>query len=441
MSLENKVQKHIAENQLFTSEHRLLIALSGGGDSMALFHLMTALGYSCEVAHVNFQLRGEASDKDEALVRKVCKDQGLVLHSMREDTEAYAVAHKCSVEMAARDIRYAFFIQLLEDRKLDYVLVAHHQDDVVETFFINLMRGTGLSGLSGMDVLRQRIMRPLLSCTHQELLSYLDTKDLPYCTDHTNYDTSILRNKLRHDIIPAFEERKPGFGNLMQRTLARLKESEKLVLAYAEEWREKYTYSKQGCLYIDKEALFNSASPSEVLYRVLQPYHFPVSVVDAISRSADLRIGAQYFSDNDVLTVDRAYLLVTPIAKDEDIITINTIDDFRNLPIAIEAIMVARADCHFSASNRYAYFDAELVSFPLTLRRWQQGDVFAPFGMQGKQKKVSDYFIDNKVSQPQKEAAWFLCNDDRIMWIVSYRSDERYKVCAETEQVLILKVL
>lgn len=441
MSLEEKVQKYIEKQQLFHPQQRLLIALSGGGDSMALLHLMLDLAYPCEVAHVNFQLRGAASDQDEALVRRICDDHALVLHLKSVDTEAYAKEHKCSIEMAARDIRYAFFEEVLKERCLDYVLVAHHQDDVVETFFINLLRGTGLSGLSGMEAMRQHIVRPLLECTHQELLQYLEEHHLPYCTDSTNFDTAILRNKLRHDIIPEMETRKAGFGTLMQSTVGRLKEAEKVVLAYVLQWQKDYTYTNENRFYIDKKALFDSASPSELLYRLLQSYHFPVSIVDAIAKGGCLRVGARFYAQDHVLTIDRHDLVVAPIGDATAHFRVRNMLDFQNAPLPFKASIVDRKECFFSSSPQFAYFDADLLTFPFMLRRWKRGDVFFPFGMKGKQKKVSDFFIDNKVSQPEKEAAWLLCQAEDIMWVVGYRSDDRFRVSEATKRVLLLQVI
>lgn len=437
MRLQEKVQAYINQEHLFTKTNRLLIALSGGGDSMALLHLMKELDYSFEVAHVNFHLRGEASNRDEALVKNVCKQMGLKLHLMEEDTELYAVNNKCSIEMAARDIRYAFFDKIMNASQLDYVLVAHHQDDVVETFFINLMRGTGLSGLTGMDALRQRIVRPLLTCTHQELLHYLDDNNWPYCTDHTNYDTAILRNKLRHDIIPDFEERKPAFRHVMQRTIGRLKEAEKLVVAYAEQWKAEHCFMKNACFYIEKQALYDSASVSELLYRLLQPYQFSPAVIDAIAAARNARTGARFYSENYVLTIDRDALIVAEIPAVE-IFTVRSVEDFKKLPLGVDAEFLDKEECKFSASRAYAYFDVASFSFPLTLRRWQQGDVFYPFGMNGKKKKVSDFFIDEKLSQSDKEHTWLLCQGEDVMWIVGWRSDHRFRVGDASEKVLRL---
>ena len=441
MNLQEKVQEYIEEQHLFTPDQRLLIALSGGGDSMALLHIMLDLGYDFEVAHVNFKLRGAASDRDEAMVRQRCEELGVKLHFMQEDTEAYAALHRCSIEMAARDIRYDFFDRLITEHCLDLVLVAHHRDDVVETFFINLMRGTGLSGLSGISPLKGKVARPLLNCSHQELLSYLDERDLSYCTDHTNFDTAILRNKLRHDIIPEMEERKPGFGVIMQGTVGRLKEAEKLLVALVDEWRKMYTSIKQDHLYIDKDALYRSASPSEILFRLLQAYQFKTSIIDTVAMNEGLRVGARFYGGEYVLTVDRDYLVVSPITAGDENFTIEDLNDFRKAPLDLSVSIVNREQCHFETSSRVAYFDADLIRFPLTMRRWQQGDAFSPFGMQGKQKKVSDFFIDNKVSQPEKEAAWLLLQGTDILWVLAYRSDERFKVSTATQEVLRIEIL
>ncbi len=438
--IQETIQNYINKQQLFDKNNRLLLAVSGGADSMAMLYLLTELGYTCEVAHVNFQLRGQASDDDEALVRAVCEKFHLVLHLKSIDTHAYAQHHKISVEMAARDIRYSFFEDLLNHKALDCVVVAHHRDDVVETFFINMMRGTGLRGLSGIQPKNGHIVRPFLECTHQELIHYLDEKDVPYCVDKTNFDTAILRNKLRHDIIPEMENRKPGFGIIMQGTIARLRASEDVVVAYVNEWKIKHTRQEKKCFYINKEALYQSVSPSELLFRLLQPFKFPVNTLDEIAEKSQWRTGAQFLSSDYVLTVDRDYFIVAPLDAENETFVIADVDGFLDLPLTIKAELLNSDKYEIIKKTQHAYFDRAKIIFPLTLRHWQVGDVFSPFGMKGKQKKLSDYFIDEKIPQPEKENIWLLCSGVEIIWVVAYRSDERFRITDATTEILHLQL-
>lgn len=429
LMIQDTLRQYIADNQLFAADARLLLAVSGGGDSMAMLDLLHHEGYYCEVAHVNFQLRGDASDRDEGLVTSVCHTKGLVLHSMQIDTRLYAQEHKQSIEMAAREIRYDFFEALMDEHNLDCVVVAHHGDDVVETFFINLMRGTGLRGLSGIAPKNGRIVRPLLSVSHQDLIGYLEERNLAYCTDATNFDTTILRNELRHGIIPSFENSKPGFSTVMQRTVTRLRQSEAVVKAYAQEWTQKHVKHQGEELFIPKAELYASVSASELLFHILQPMGFAIPIIDELSSHSDLRVGARFDALQHRLIVDRDFLIVGLKTVENVSYTINKNSQSIKVPVDMAISLFSKdADFVLQRDKKIALLDADLLSFPLTLRHWQEGDVFCPIGMKGKQKKVSDYFIDQKFSIPEKEKAWLLCSGEDIVWIVGHRLDERYKV-------------
>lgn len=439
--IQDRIRKYIAENQLINKSDRLLLAVSGGGDSMAMLHFLHNEGYCCEIAHVNFQLRGEASDGDEALVRSVCKEKGLTLHVRTADTLLYAEENKISIEMAARDIRYDFFEELMKERDLDSVVVAHHSNDVVETFFINLMRGTGLRGLSGIVPRNGRVIRPFLSVSHQDLIDYLESRNLEYRTDLTNFDTAILRNELRQCVIPSFEEKKPGFSEIMQRTVGRLRQSEAVVNAFIQDWVNKNVTVSGEELHIPKEALYSSPSPSEILFQLLQPKGFAISIIDEIASQNSHRIGACYHSEDYRLIIDRDFLLLGKRAVDSDTFSIESIPCVIAQPLAMEFSLCPNDENFVLVRDKaIAMLDSEAITLPLTLRHWQLGDVFYPIGMGGKKKKVSDYFINQKFSIPQKEKTWLLCSGDDIVWIVGHRLDERYKVNPQTNNILQIKL-
>lgn len=440
--LQEDLKKYIEDQHLFNRESRLLLAVSGGGDSMAMLHLLCNEGYYCEVAHVNFQLRGDDSKRDADLVTSVCKNKKLVLHNKTVDTRQYATDHKLSVEMAAREIRYAFFEEIMNKHKLDCVVVAHHRNDVVETFFINLMRGTGLRGLSGIAPKNGRIVRPLLAVSHQELIAYLDERELDYCIDKTNFDTTILRNEIRHHIIPELEDKKPGFTEIMQRTIGRLRESESVVDAYIKEWKEQYVKEKAGDLFIPMSDLYASVSSSEILFHLLQPLGFSVAVIDELSNAVERRTGACYESGDYRLVIDRQNIIISKMVDYRDVYSIERGEAQVLQPLPLKMSYHKKDDTFvLKKDSLIALLDADLLTFPLTLRRWQEGDVFCPIGMRGKQKKVSDYFIDKKLSIPEKEKVWLLCSGKEIVWIVGYRLDERYKVTEETRSVLEIDIL
>ncbi len=414
--LKKQLHRFIENHQLLKKEDRLLLAVSGGGDSMAMLDIMTEEGFYCEVAHVNFQLRGEHSLRDAALVRQVSEAKDLVFHYKSIDTMAYAEKHKISMEMAAREIRYDFFEEILKECQLDYVVVAHHRDDVVETFFINLMRGTGLRGLSGILPKKDKIVRPLLNVSHQDIINYLETRNLDYCTDESNFDTTILRNQIRHGIIPDFEEKKQGFSEIMQRTIARLRESEAVVSAYVEDWKTKNMNRQGDVLLLNKKALYTSVSPSEILFHILQPLGFPIAVIDEVAAQPLMRVGARFETGKYRLTIDRDSLIIDQKGKEKGEFLIAPFSQKLERPMRMELFFFEREESfELIKDHKIAYLDADKLTYPLTLRRWQEGDVFCPIGMAGKQKKVSDYFIDNKFSLPEKENAWLLCSGDNIV--------------------------
>ena len=435
--IQETLRQYIIDHQLFDKETRLLLAVSGGGDSMAMLDLLYKEGYHCEVAHVNFHLRGKDSDNDESVVRTVCQQRGLKLYTKSIDTTRYAQENKLSIEMAAREIRYDFFNCLMEEHQLECVVVAHHRNDVVETFFINLMCGTGLRGLSGIAPKNGRVVRPLLSFSHQELVTYLEDHNLDYCTDKTNFDTTILRNELRHQVIPDFESKKNGFTELMQRTIGRLRESEAVVDAYVKDWRTKHVQEDGDEIRIPKSALYESVSPSEILFFFLQPRGFSVAIIDELSSKKNLRVGARFDSRLYRVIVDRDYYILEKKRNLDASFLIEKKSAVMHKPLPM-LISLMEVDEHFKIikDSQIAQLDADRLIFPLALRHWQEGDVFCPIGMGGRQKKISDYFIDQKFSIPQKEKAWLLCSGEDIVWVVGHRLDERYKLRPESKSIL-----
>ncbi len=436
MMINDTIRQYIVEHQLFTKESRLLLAVSGGGDSVAMLDILCTEEYNCEVAHVNFMLRGEDSEADERLVTDLCNQRGLYLHKKRVDTREYAQKHKLSIEMAAREIRYDFFEKIMKERSLDCVAVAHHRNDTIETFFINLLRGTGLCGLSGIVPCNGKVVRPMLQVSHCDLLAYLEERGLEYAVDKTNFDTTILRNDIRHHLIPELENKKPGFTEIMQKTISRLRKSELIVEAYAEDWVRANVKKRNGDLLIPMSCLYKAVSPGEILFRILQPYGFSSAVIDELSLPKERRSGARYEGDKHFLTIDREYIIVSPIRENNTVYTLESDDMYLEQPMKV---MISFADYNngvlLKRDVRIAELDADKLTFPLTLRHWQEGDVFCPIGMGGKRKKVSDYFIDQKFSVPDKEKTWLLCSANDIVWIVGHRLDERFKVTEKTKRI------
>ncbi len=434
--LQKAFKKHIDRECLLNNDERLLLAVSGGGDSMAMLDLVINEGYYCEVAHVNFRLRKEAGS-DAALVRRMCREKGLIFHLKEKDTHAYAKEKKLSIEMAAREIRYNFFEEIMTAHNLDKVLVAHHANDVVETFFINLVRGTGLRGLHGILPQKGRIVRPLLPFTHQDLLTHLEERGLAYNTDKTNFDTDIPRNKLRHEIIPHLEALKPGFNQIMQGTIGRLREAENIVNAYVESWKAQHLKEWAGAVFLPKKSLYSATSPSELLYHLLHPLGFSSAVIDRLASPSEQRVGAVFYAKEHRLLIDREHLIISPLNQKTEEYWLERSVEKTEQPFVMHLSFFEK-DKHFNLIKdaQIAYLDAERLRFPLQLRHWKEGDAFCPIGMGGRRKKVSDFFIDQKFSALEKEQTWLLCSGEDIVWLVGHRLDERYKIRPTSKSVL-----
>lgn len=433
--MKTQVQKYITHHNLFSKQSKVLVGLSGGPDSMALMHVLIHLGYNCIAGHCNFHLRGEESDKDAEFVRRWCEENAIPFFTVDFDTNEYAANNKISIEMAARELRYNWFEKLRVEQRADVVAVGHHQDDSVETILINLVRGTGIKGLTGIPVVNKQIVRPLLNVTRKEIMDYLFENEMSYVIDHTNEEELYTRNILRLNVLPTLEKINPSVKNSIVATATNLKETEKVYDGYiAQAINEIYDGQK-----IDIEKLNQTYSPQSVLFELLSPMGFTSSVVEDIATNLDSIPGKIYYGTNYRLLKDRDYLL---IAKDkgqdessnkEYYIDKNDVGD--NLPFNL-TITTEEYTPQFEINKNRAtlHCDKDKLTFPLTLRRWKKGDWFIPFGMKGK-KKLSDYFSDNKFSLFDKEETWVLLSDNKIVWIVNHRADNRFKITENTKTV------
>lgn len=420
---------------------KLLLTVSGGMDSMVLMDVVIKAGYECEAAHCNFNLRGGESDGDEQLVREECKKRGVVLHVRSFDTKVYARENGISIEMAARDLRYDWFHELLEVRELDFMLTAHHGDDAVETFFLNLVRGTGIKGLSGIKAINGRVVRPLLELSRNEIEKYAESNAVRYRHDSTNDDVKYMRNKVRHEIIPRFKEMNPSFIGTMKANLKRLAEVEGLLDAEVKRFRDEFVVEEGGRVLIPIRVIAPHPQKTSILHEILAPYGFSPRVVNDIVRGLDGIPGKQFYSENYRLIRDRHNLILLKkeeVADEAVFIDAGTTEIDEPFEMSIR-VFDKTEDYSFSTNPLVAHFDTDIVEFPLILRRWQQGDTFRPLGMKGF-KKLSDFFTDQKLSVVDKENVWVLQTGDDVMWVVGMRIDDRYKITARTRKVIELKV-
>jgi tRNA(Ile)-lysidine synthase len=420
---------------------KLLLTVSGGMDSMVLLDVMQRAGYTFEVAHCNFNLRGSESDGDEQLVREQCDRYRLELHVKSFNTKDYASERGISIEMAARDLRYEWFHSLLEERGLDAMVTAHHGDDAVETFFLNLTRGTGIRGLSGMKFVSGKVLRPLLELSRADIEEYASENNINYRHDSSNDEVKHLRNKVRHEIIPVFKEMNPSFFNTMTANLKRLAEVEDLLESEVQRFRDESVVEEYGRVLIPLMRLEEHPQKSALLYEILRPYGFSPKIIGDIIRSIYGIPGKQFYSKTHRLIRDRFNLILFEIMEtaDEEIYIdsdVKTVDK----PVKLELrIFKKPSDYKFSTDPLVAHFDAGMVEFPLLLRKWKQGDSFRPLGMKGF-KKLSDFFTDLKLSIADKEEVWVLQTGDDIMWVAGMRIDDRFKITSRTKDILEIKL-
>ncbi|MFQ3332774.1 MAG: tRNA(Ile)-lysidine synthase [Thalassomonas sp.] len=433
--MKNKVQHFIDEKLLFTREDKLILGISGGADSVCLMHILLALNYSFELAHCNFNLRAEESDADEVFVKELAKKYQLEIHIKQFDTLEYASKNKISTQMAARDLRYAWFDDLLNKTNSKYIAIAHHENDDVETFFINLVRGSGLTGLLGIKEKNNAVVRPLLSVSRLDIEQYLNEKGLLFREDSSNASLKYLRNKIRHELMPLLTEMNPSIQDTIKGEIKILEGVSQIYTTKTEEIRKELMQEKNGIVKFKISDLLALNSLQNYLYELLNPYGFVT--IDAIAKTLQGQSGKQFFSATHQLVVDREYILISPVKIENKVFVIaeKTVD----LLIPLSLKFKITADKNIVLDSAIAKLDFEKLKFPLTLRKWQEGDKFMPLGMK-KFKKLSDFFIDIKFSILDKQEQWLLCSGDDIVWVVGCRIDERYKLETDTKKVYIAQL-
>ena len=433
--MKNKVQYFITEKSLFKREDKLILGISGGADSVCLMHILLALGCSFELAHCNFNLRGEESDADEDFVKELAKTYQLKIHVKQFDTLAYAAENKISTQMAARDLRYAWFDELLIKSSAKYLAIAHHANDDVETFFINLVRGSGLKGFLGIKEKNNAIVRPLLEVSRLEIEHFLQVRGLFFRDDSSNISVKYLRNKIRHELIPLLVEMNPSIQQTVKDEMRILEGVAQIYVAKVEEVRKDLFQEKNGIVQFETAALLALNPLYNYLYELLVPYGF--YSVEAISKALDGQSGKQFFSATHQLVVDRENIFISPLNKKNEVFEITEKTKILVYPLDLKFRLTE--DKTIIYDNDIAQLDVEKLKFPLTLRKWKQGDKFMPLGMK-KFKKLSDFFIDNKFSIIDKQEQWLLCSDVDIVWLVGCRIDERYKLETNTKKVYIAQL-
>lgn len=430
-----QIKSYIEENELLRPNDKVIVGFSGGADSMALLHMLHAIGYQCVAAHCNFHLRGEESNRDEAFVRKVVKELNIPFLSIDFDTKTYAKENKISIEMAARELRYAWFEKIKQQEKAVAIAVAHHKDDLVETILINLIRGTGIKGLVGMYPKRGNVIRPLLMINRDEVIEYLQNNQLAHVEDSTNASDEYVRNFIRLRLIPLMEEINPSVKDAVASTGEYLWDVERIYRASVHELIE--SLLQQGKLSIP--LLKKVEAPKAVLFEVLSPYGFTSSQIQNIFQSLDAESGKKFISPDKktIVIKDRdAFIISEYFPRDTHVYHIDK--ESVDYPIGLKLCRVP-IDVHFKLlkDENTAFLDADKISGKLYLRTWREGDWFIPLGMKGT-KKLSDFFSDEKYSLKEKEQTWLLCDEENILWVVGKRIDNRYRIQETSKTALIV---
>jgi tRNA(Ile)-lysidine synthase len=432
----DRVQKFIQSEKLLPHNAKVIVGLSGGMDSMVLLDLLVLLEYRCIAAHCNFHLRGAESDRDADFVRKWCKNTDIPFTSIDFDTTGYAEDRKISIEMAARELRYEWFEILRKQYEADAIAVAHHRDDSVETVLLNLIRGTGIKGLSGISPRNGYVVRPLLTVSRSEIEDYIIERELPYVTDSTNDQDIYLRNYLRLNVIPKLEVVNPSVKESIIRTSKNISEAEKIYSESIREYIDVVFINDK----INIPMLKKTASPQSVLFELLSPLGFTSSTIEDIFQSMDSTPGKVFLSDRYRVIKDRSDFILEKITSDiisdeHDLIE----EESKEITFPVRFnLRKEKTPVKIEKKKNILYADADKLKFPLIMRRWKAGDWFIPFGMNGK-KKLSDYFTDRKFSLKDKKEAWVILSGENIVWIVNERSDNRYKITDESKNIFIIE--
>lgn len=405
----------------------VVVGFSGGADSVTLLHILNSLGYTCIAAHCNFQLRGDDSMRDEAFALSFADMLNLKTECVRFDTKSYAQQHQLSIEMAARELRYHWFNQLQQKYCASSIAVGHHADDSIETALINMVRGTGISGLTGIQTVNGSIIRPLLCLNQREILDYIEANKLSYVTDSTNASTEIIRNKIRHELIPLAETINPSFRNTMLETMKHLSESADLLSTYLQQLRDNLVKRSDEEVRISIVELRKSKVSVTLIYHLINEFNFNPRQTEQIFRALEAEAGKLFYSPTHCLLKDRSELIIRALqqtASDEiDIRTFSRDEVFT-----------------ISTDPQLIHLDASQLHFPLQLRPWKAGDYFIPLGMKNR-KKLSDFLTDLKLNRMDKNKVQVLTDaSESIVWVVGHRIDERYRVQTTTTTITEIKL-
>lgn len=435
--------QYISHHNLCGKNDRILLAVSGGIDSVVMLDMFYQAEYKIAIAHCNFQLRGDESDEDERFVKKLDEKYGVEVFIKRFDTNAYALSNNLSIQVAARDLRYAWFEELRREANFDFVAIAHNSDDVVETFFINLSRGSGLTGLKGIPLKRDKIIRPVLFANREKIAAYAKKNKLVFREDSSNKEDKYLRNKIRLNLIPELNKLTSKFSYSVIDSINHLNEADILLQQLLEEKFKSLKKQKNGITNISLSEL-EKLQPFHIWqYYLLRLYNFNRDTTNNLAESiAGKQSGKVFYSATHKVLIDREKLKIKTIDEHMEEVSLIDIDQksvTKPINLSVETFQV-KDGFHLIKDTSFAQLDKDKLKFPLEIRKWKKGDKFKPFGMKGS-KLLSDYFIDNKIDLFEKEDIWLLLSGDKIIWIIGYRISDDYKITKKTTHVLSINLV
>ncbi|MEZ5198433.1 MAG: tRNA lysidine(34) synthetase TilS [Bacteroidales bacterium] len=420
-------------------EDIILLGISGGVDSIVMLDLFEKSTIQYAIAHCNFGLRGAESDKDEKFVRNLANNNKSTFFVEKFDTAKYAKDNKLSIQMAARELRITWFEKLIKENGFSFYATAHHKDDQIETFFLNLLRSTGISGLHGILLQQGKLIHPMLFASREEILNYASENNVSFRQDSSNLKKDYLRNKIRHDLLPQIKNIKPDYLEILTNNIMRFRQAEEIYKKEVGRAIEKLAIIENEVVKIPIGELLQLHPRETYLYEMISPYSFNISDVNDIFKSLDATPGKQFLSSTHRIIKDREFLILSEINRSSER-KVNFSIPLHCLriesPLKMEFEYIEREKkIEFTDNNKAAMLDQQKLEFPLSIRKWEKGDFFYPFGMNNK-KLLSDFFIDQKLSIPEKENTWLLISGKKIAWIIGQRIDNRFKITENTSKIL-----
>jgi tRNA(Ile)-lysidine synthase len=436
----NEFKKYIHDNSLIKPGDKILLAVSGGIDSMVMAHLFNQLDLQIGIAHCNFSLRDKESDMDEDLVRQFAAKNEIPFYTIRFDTKIFAKRNRLSIQMAARDLRYKWFEEIRKENGYDSIAVAHNLNDNIETLLINLTRGTGLAGMTGIKPSSNGIIRPLLFATRQDIVTYRNRHKIVFREDKSNADTKYTRNKIRHLVLPVLKEINPSIEITLNETAERFSGFNEIVSEYMSHLRDRISEEKEQLVSFNINRLKTCLHNKVILFELFRPYGITNALLIDLVKVIEGNTGSQIITETHRIIKNRNEIIVSGgETLDETSYTIENIQSFNNFPgISSAKNIKITSTFEIPTEPHIACIDSQKVTFPLIIRKWKAGDYFYPLGMKQK-KKLSDYFINKKYSILDKENIYILESDGKIVWIIGDRIDNRFKITSSTRQGLLIK--